>query len=121
MGISFLFLFLAFKVTNTLVLPAWPGAYLAGARANQWAWHRKHVTTVTSVLKVLWTKCIPVIIQASNMSRITQSPYGGKRPVMWVWLSLWKNHHHFILKALEEVLSHLVLVEVELSDIIFKG
>ena len=55
------------------------------------------------------------------MSRITQSPYGGKRLVMWVWLSLWKNHHHFILKALEEVLSHLVLVEVELSDIIFKG
>ena len=53
MGISFLFLFLAFKVTNTLVLPAWPGAYLAGARANQWAWHRKHVTTVTSMLKVL--------------------------------------------------------------------
>ena len=40
------------KVTNTFVLPSWPGAwsdpYLAGARMNQWAWHRKHMTTVTS-------------------------------------------------------------------------
>jgi len=36
-------------VTNTFVLPSWPGTYLAGARANRWAWHRKHVTTVTSV------------------------------------------------------------------------
>ena len=48
-------------MTNTFVLPSWPGAYLAGARVstNQRAWHRKHVTTVTSVLKVLSTKCIP--------------------------------------------------------------
>ena len=53
MGISLLFLFLAFKVTNILVLPAWPGAYVAGECANQWAWYRKHMTTVTSVLKVL--------------------------------------------------------------------
>ena len=29
------------------------------ASANQWAWHRKHVTTITSALQVLWTKCIP--------------------------------------------------------------
>jgi len=42
-------------VTNTFVLPSWPGAwsdpYLAGARVNQWVWHRKHVTTVTSYSK----------------------------------------------------------------------
>ena len=47
------FIFPCLKVTNTCVLPSWPGAYLAGAHVNQWAYHRKHVTTVTSVLKVL--------------------------------------------------------------------
>jgi len=26
---------------------------------------------------------------------------------------LWKWHHHFILKALQQVLSHLVLVELD--------
>ena len=29
------------------------GVALASARVNQWAWHRKHVTTVISVLEVL--------------------------------------------------------------------
>ena len=31
---------------DAFVFHSWPGAYLAGARANQWAWHRKHMTTV---------------------------------------------------------------------------
>ena len=52
-----LFFFPCLKVTNTFVLPTWPGAwsdpYLVGVHANQWVWHRKHVTTVTSVLEVL--------------------------------------------------------------------
>ena len=29
------------------------------AHASQWAWHRKHMTIITSVLEVLWTKCTP--------------------------------------------------------------
>ena len=41
---------LALKVTNTFVLPSWPESYLAGA--NQWVWHRKHVTTVTESVGV---------------------------------------------------------------------
>ena len=32
-------------------LMAW--GLLRGALANQWAWYKKHVTTVTSVLEVL--------------------------------------------------------------------
>ena len=36
------------------VFPSWPWAYIAGARVNQWAYHRKHMTTVTFVLEVLW-------------------------------------------------------------------
>ena len=48
------FLSPCFKVTNTFVLASWPGAYLVGARAraNQWVWHRKHVTTVTESVGV---------------------------------------------------------------------
>jgi len=42
-------------VTNTFVLPTWAGAwsdpYLVGVHANQWAWHMKHVTAVTSYSK----------------------------------------------------------------------
>ena len=40
------------EVTNTFVLPSWPGAcYLAGARVNQWVWHRKRMTIITSILE----------------------------------------------------------------------
>ena len=52
-GNGYFIFFPCLKVTKTFVLPSWPGAYLAGACANQWAWHRKHVTTVTSILEVL--------------------------------------------------------------------
>ena len=34
------------------------------AHVNQWAWCRKHVTIITSVLEVLWTKCTPMSICA---------------------------------------------------------
>ena len=37
-------------------LSCWFDSYLGGARANQWAWYRKHMTIVTFVLGVLWTK-----------------------------------------------------------------
>ena len=53
MDIVHCFIFPCLKGTNTFVLPSWPWAYLAGASVNQWAWHRKHMTTVTSVLEVL--------------------------------------------------------------------
>ena len=59
-------------MTNTFVLPSWPGAYLAGARTNQWAWHRKHVTTVTSVTRsVVHVKVQPDVQGAKGEGRIT--------------------------------------------------
>ena len=59
---------LVLKVTNTFVLPSWPGP-CARASAGQWAWHRKYVTTVTSALQALWTKCIHFPIPVPCMTK----------------------------------------------------
>ena len=59
MDISLLFFFPCLKKWQTpLSCPHGLGP-CARASANQWAWHRKHVTTVTSALQVLRTKCSP--------------------------------------------------------------